>query len=107
MIYPYICEKHGHFDVYRHHTEVQPKEPCPQCGIQARRVFTVPTPIGVGGGEDDVVGQWSTLGEKREKMQLLGVSQKESCGSLAPVKPRHCLEEERVDRGFDRKGGES
>ena len=36
-VYPFVCEQHGDFEVFRNMEEVQAIEPCPKCQNASRR----------------------------------------------------------------------
>lgn len=41
-IYVYECEEHGHFESLRSFSESDDPIECPECGVVAKRVFTLP-----------------------------------------------------------------
>ncbi len=41
-IYEYLCDQDGEFEVMRRLGTALETEPCPSCGKQARRVFSMP-----------------------------------------------------------------
>ena len=41
-IYVYECEEHGHFESLRSFSESDEPMECPECGVVAKRVFTLP-----------------------------------------------------------------
>jgi len=105
MIYEYECSEHGRFEVLKWKPEPKPQEPCPGCGVAGKRVYSVPNIRCTGeGGFDDTVGHFHGERDKQEKMRLLGVNQKDSCGSLVKVPPHYSIQDERVSIGIDKEG---
>ena len=41
-IYVYKCAEHGHFETLRSFSEASEEVECPECGVIAERVYTVP-----------------------------------------------------------------
>ena len=71
-VYPYVCEQHGDFEVFRNMTEVQAIEPCPQCGNASRRRWT-PTvgSVNQGGYNESLDAYVGSKSQEREAIKKI------------------------------------
>ena len=79
-VYPFVCEQHGIFEVFRNMAEVQAIEPYPQCQNASRRRWTPTVGSVFQGGFNESLNAY--VGSKSQEREVIKNIEDSSNGTI-------------------------